>query len=151
MKHVARIEIVRGDLLAAEVEALVNPVNCVGVMGKGLALAFKQRFPDAFRAYARACKDGEVRPGRMFVHVSGGRTLIHFPTKRHFRDASRMEDIEAGLVALASEITTRGIRSIAVPALGCGLGGLAWGDVRPRIEAALGALPEVEVKLFEPG
>jgi O-acetyl-ADP-ribose deacetylase (regulator of RNase III) len=145
------IEICSGDLLAADVEALVNPVNCVGVMGKGLALVFKKRFPDAFRAYAKACAAHEVVPGRMFVVSTKGRTILHFPTKRHFRDASRMEDIEAGLVSLAAEISAREIRSIAIPAIGCGLGGLSWDDVRPRIERALTPVAGVRVMLFAPG
>jgi O-acetyl-ADP-ribose deacetylase (regulator of RNase III) len=144
------IEIVTGDLLAADVEALVNPVNCVGVMGAGLSAGFKKKSPAAFTAYAKACKNGEVMPGRIFVFEAGERTIFHFPTKRHFRDPSRMEDIDSGLVALADEIQERGIRSIAIPALGCGADGLSWDDVRPRIEKALEGLGSVQVLLYEP-
>ena len=148
------ITVKTGDILAEPAEALVNTVNCVGVMGRGIALQFRNAFPDNFRAYEAACKRGEVRPGRMFVFAREAldppRWIINFPTKRHWRGRSRIEDIEAGLAALVEEIRARAIRSIAIPPLGCGLGGLDWAEVRPRIEAALAALPEVEVALFEP-
>lgn len=148
------IECVAGDILRAEVEALVNTVNCVGVMGRGVALRFKKAFPDNFSAYAAACAHGEVRPGQMFVFetrsLTNPRFIINFPTKTHWRNPSQLADIQAGLAALASEIRARGIRSVAVPALGCGLGGLDWADVQPRIVAALGALAEVRVLLFPP-
>jgi O-acetyl-ADP-ribose deacetylase (regulator of RNase III) len=143
-----------GNLLQSDAEALVNPVNCVGVMGRGLALQFKKAWPDNFTAYQAACRRGELQPGRMLVFETGQsanpKYLINFPTKRHWRDNSRMEDIDAGLAALADEIRTRRICSVAVPALGSGLGGLDWRDVRTRIEAALGALRDVRVAVFEP-
>lgn len=143
------IELATGDMMTADVEALVNPVNCVGVMGKGLAFAFKKRSPAAFTAYAKACKNGEVVPGRIFVFEAGERVILHFPTKRHFRDESTLEDIDAGLAALAAEIEARGLRSVGVPALGCEEGGLDWEDVRPRIEKALGGL-DARVLVFPP-
>ena len=143
-----------GNLLEADAEALVNTVNSVGYMGKGIALQFKKAFPANFDAYHRAAKDGEVRPGRMFVHETGGITnpkyIINFPTKQHWRGKSRMEDIEAGLEALAEEIAARGISSIAIPPLGCGLGGLDWEKVRPKIEQALAPLQNVDVFLYAP-
>jgi O-acetyl-ADP-ribose deacetylase (regulator of RNase III) len=143
-----------GNILDAEVEALVNTVNCVGIMGRGIALQFKQAFPENFKAYEAACQRKAVEPGRMFVFDTGELTLpryiINFPTKRHWRGKSRMEDIDSGLVALAEEVRSRGIRSVAVPPLGSGLGGLDWAQVRPRIEAALRDLPEVEVLVYEP-
>lgn len=143
-----------GDILAADVAALVNPVNCVGTMGRGLALQFKRAFPENFRAYAAACARGEVRPGRMFVFEmeipSNPRHIVNFPTKRHWRARSRMEDIETGLDALAGLVRERNIASVAVPPLACGLGGLNWGSVRQRIEEALGGLKGVEVVVFEP-
>ncbi|HET7460051.1 MAG TPA: macro domain-containing protein [Longimicrobium sp.] len=148
------IRIARGNLLEAPAEALVNAVNCVGVMGKGIALEFKQAFPATFRAYAASCKAGDVSPGRMLVHDLGEgarpRYIIHFPTKRHWRDPSRMDDVVAGLSALVDTVRQREIRSIAIPALGSGLGGLDWNEVRPRIEAAFATLPEVDVHLYEP-
>ena len=149
------IRFTQGDILKAEAEALVNTVNCVGVMGRGIALQFKNVFPANFRAYEAACKLGEVQPGRMFVFDTGELTcpryIINFPTKRHWRGKSRIEDIQTGLAALVAEIRTRNIRSIAIPPLGSGLGGLDWSEVRPLIEHALAALPEVDVLVFEPG
>jgi len=113
-----------GDILQADVDALVNPVNCRGVTGRGLALQFKNAWPENFTAYAAACARGEVKPGRMFVFALGQpanpKYIVNFPTKRHWRDNSRMADIDAGLAALVGEIEHRSIRSIAVPALGSG-------------------------------
>ncbi|MET9228974.1 macro domain-containing protein [Lentzea sp. NPDC003310] len=128
-----------GDLLDADVEALVNAVNCVGVMGKGLALQFKQRYPAYFEAYAAACAAGEVRLGRVHV-VSLERCFISFPTKGHFRSRSRLSDVAAGLDDLARVIGELGLRSVAVPPLGAGLGRLSWSDVEPLIVEKLGAL-----------
>jgi O-acetyl-ADP-ribose deacetylase (regulator of RNase III) len=148
------IEFKRGDLLAHDSEAIVNTVNCVGVMGRGIALQMKNAFPSNFRAYAPACDRDEVTPGRMFVHETGElgnpRYIINFPTKRHWKGRSRLADIEAGLVALVDEVRRSGITSIALPPLGCGLGGLDWADVRPLIEHAFADLPDVRVTVFEP-
>ena len=148
------IEYRHGDILQADAEALVNTVNCVGIMGRGVALQFKNAYPANFKAYAAACAREEVQPGRMFVfetgHLTNPKYIINFPTKRHWRGNSRIEDIEAGLKALAEEIRARRIRSIALPPLGSGLGGLDWRDVRPRIEASLGDLEDVRVIVFEP-
>ena len=148
------IELVRGDIVKADAEALVNTVNCVGFMGRGIALQFKRVFPANFTAYEAACRLDAVKPGRMLIfetgYLTGPRYIINFPTKRHWRGASRMGDIESGLRALVDEVHQRGIRSIAVPPLGCGLGGLDWRDVRPRIERAFAALPDVRVLVFEP-
>lgn len=143
-----------GDILAADVEALVNTVNCVGIMGRGIALQFKNAFPKNFKAYEVACAQGDVQPGRMFVFETGTMTnpkyIINFPTKRHWRGKSRLEDIEAGLVDLVAEIKARRIRSIAIPPLGSGLGGLHWPDVRDRIEAALSSLKDIDFLVYEP-
>lgn len=143
-----------GDILAEDVEALVNTVNCVGVMGRGVALQFKKRFPDNFRAYSMACGRGEVQPGRMFVfetrRLTNPRYIINFPTKRHWRGNSRLEDIEAGLRDLTRRIRDRGIRSIALPPLGSGLGGLDWSAVRRHIEEALETIEGVRIVVFEP-
>lgn len=144
----------RGNLLEADVEALVNTVNTVGVMGKGVALMFKEAFPENFRAYAEACKRGEIEVGRVFVTerdaLIGPRWVINFPTKQHWRSRTRMEWVEAGLADLVRVIREKGIRSVALPPLGCGNGGLRWDDVRPRIEAALGELDGVDVWVYEP-
>ena len=123
-------------------------------MGRGIALQFKNAFPANFKAYKAACARQEVQPGRMFVFETGTMTnpklIINFPTKRHWRGKSRIEDIEAGLKALVEEISARNIRSIAIPPLGSGLGGLNWTEVRARIEAALQNLPNVDIIVFEP-
>ena len=143
-----------GDILSEDVEALVNTVNCVGVMGRGIALQFKKAFPNNFKAYEVVCKRNQLQPGEVFVYETGTLTnpryVINFPTKRHWRGKSRMEDIETGLAALTLEIETRNIRSIAIPPLGSGLGGLAWAEVRPRIEEALAELDDVDVVIYEP-
>lgn len=143
-----------GDLLAEDTEALVNTVNCVGVMGREIALQFKKTFPANFRAYAEACERGEARPGRMFVFETGElgnpRYIVNFPTKRHWRGKSRMEDIETGQAALAETIRERNIRSIALPPLGAGLGGLEWPEVRRRIDDAMRGLDNLDVVVFEP-
>ena len=148
------IEYKRGDILNEDAEALVNTVNCVGAMGRGVALQFKKVFPENFKAYAAACKREEVKPGRMFVHDQGElvnpRYIINFPTKRHWRGASRMEDIEAGLEALAVEIRKLGIRLIAIPPLGSGLGGLEWLEVKERIKKNFADIDDVRVVVFEP-
>lgn len=148
------IKLTQGNLLRADAEALVNTVNCVGYMGKGIALQFKKAFPDNFSSYQKACRQKQVVPGSMFVHESGDmiqrRVIINFPTKRHWRNPSRMVDVESGLKALIEEVKARNIKSIAIPPLGCGLGGLEWSEVKPRIEAAFEELPEVEVLLYEP-
>ena len=149
------IKLTHGDLLKQDdVDAIVNTVNCVGVMGKGIALQFKNKWPENFSAYAAACKAKEVRPGRMFVFDSGGLVkpnfIINFPTKDHWRSASKVEFIREGLVDLVEHIRRLGVRSIAMPPLGCGNGGLDWSDVRPMIECALAMVPDVDVRLFEP-
>ncbi len=149
------IKLTQGDLLKQDdVDAIVNTVNCVGVMGKGIALQFKNKWPDNFIAYAAACKAGTVRPGRMFVFDSGALVkpnfIINFPTKDHWRGSSKIAFIRDGLVDLVAQVKRLGIRSIAVPPLGCGNGGLDWADVRPLIEGAFETLPDVEVRLFEP-
>lgn len=148
------IKYTEGDILQDDAEAIVNTVNCVGVMGRGIALQFRNAFPDNFKAYAQACKQNKVIPGRMFVFETGQLTsprfIINFPTKRHWRGASRMEDIDAGLESLVETIRKHQIKSIAIPPLGAGLGGLDWNDVKERIEAAVSSLEDVMVKVYEP-
>ena len=150
----AVIEFKKGDILEANAEALVNTVNCVGVMGRGIALQFKEAFPENFKAYALACKRRELEPGKMFVYrrnqLQNPKFIINFPTKRHWRGDSRIGDIELGLQSLVKEIRERKIGSIAIPPLGSGLGGLDWHEVRPRIEKALAPLESVSITVFEP-
>lgn len=149
------IDFKQNDLFQTEAEALVNTVNCVGVMGRGIALQCKKRYPENFRYYAETCKRGEMAPGKVLVYETGAMTnpryIINFPTKRHWRMGSRMDDIESGLQDLAKVIVARKIRSIAVPPLGCGLGGLDWNVVKQKILAALGGLSDVRVEIYEPG
>lgn len=143
-----------GNLLRSDVEALVNPVNCVGVMGKGMALQFKRAFPANYRDYVKVCRAGGLVPGSLFVFATGEITnpkyIINFPTKRHWRARSHLEYIRNGLEALMREVREKHILAIAIPALGCGNGGLQWAQVRPMIEAAFAALPDVRVILFGP-
>ena len=147
------IAYLRGNLLEDDAQALVNTVNTVGVMGKGIALQFKQRFPANFVAYAQACKLGQVQTGRMFVaepgELTGPRWVVNFPTKQHWRDPSRMEWVVGGLQDMRSFLVSHKMQSIALPALGAGLGGLSWPLVRGHIEVALGNLP-ADVRVYEP-
>ncbi|MGO9082611.1 MAG: macro domain-containing protein [Streptosporangiaceae bacterium] len=135
-------------------DALVNTVNTVGVMGKGIALQFKQAYPDNFRAYEAACRRGGVQLGQMFVVETGllgqPRLIINFPTKKHWRARSKLSDIKAGLTDLRRVISEYAITSIALPPLGCGNGGLDWRDVRPLITEALGDVPGVDVVVYPP-
>ena len=144
-----------GNLLDADVDALVNTVNTVGVMGKGIALQFRRAYPAMFDDYSRAVRRGEVEVGRMHVWetglLAGPRFVVNFPTKRHWRGGSKIEWIDAGLRDLVTTIEEYQIRSIAVPPLGCGNGGLEWRDVKPRIAAALGSLKDLDVLVFPPG
>lgn len=144
-----------GNLLAADVNALVNTVNTAGIMGKGIALQFKRAYPEMFKAYERACKAGDVKLGKMHVwetgSLQGPRFIINFPTKRHWKSQSRLADIDSGLADLVQVIRDHGIRSIAIPPLGCGHGGLQWRDVEPRIAAAMGPIAhEVDVRVYPP-
>ena len=148
------IEYKKGDIFHEDVEAVVNTVNCVGIMGRGLALQFKNAYPENFEFYVAACERNEVLPGKMLTFKTGRLTnpkyIINFPTKRHWRENSRIEDIDAGLIALTNEIRSLNILSIAIPPLGSGLGGLKWSNVRPRIENSLRSLVNVRVVIFEP-
>lgn len=151
-----RVHLSHGDLLKQDdVDAIVNTVNCVGVMGKGIALQFKNKWPDNFDFYRAACKAGEVRPGKMLVFDAGAYAqphyIINFPTKDHWRGKSQLAFIQDGLRDLVAQIKRLGITSIAVPPLGCGNGGLNWADVKLLILEAFSEVSGVEVRLFEPG
>ena len=148
------IRINGGNILNEKAEALVNTVNTVGFMGKGIALQFKQAYPENFAEYSKACRANKVKLGQMFVFDTGNmfnpKYIINFPTKKHWRGKSKLEDLKSGLKALLNEVKILNIKSIAIPPLGCGLGGLDWKDVRPLIENAFADLKNVEVHLFEP-
>ena len=148
------VKLRQGNLLEADAEALVNTVNTVGVMGKGIALMFKEQFPENFREYAVACKAGDVRLGEMFVTENPGligpKWIVNFPTKDHWRSKTRLEWIEQGMKALVRVIEDRQIASIAVPPLGCGNGGLNWRDVKPMIVSALAEVEGLQATVYEP-
>jgi O-acetyl-ADP-ribose deacetylase (regulator of RNase III) len=148
------IRYTQGNLVEAQTEALVNTVNEVGVMGKGIALMVREAFPESARIYQQACERGEVRVGRVLVTQNkalfGPLWIIHFPTKRHWRHPSRLEWIREGLKDLARVIREHGIKSVALPPLGCGSGGLEWSQVRWEIEMALAAVQDVDVIVYEP-
>lgn len=143
-----------GNLLESDAEALVNTVNTVGIMGKGIALMFKDAFPDNFSRYAAACKENKVTIGSMFItarsNLFGPKWIINFPTKKHWRNPSKIEWVEAGLKDLRRIIQQEQIKSIAIPPLGSGNGGLDWQEIKPLIIRYLSDLPELNVKIFEP-
>lgn len=145
------IEICHGDMFESGAEALVNPVNCVGVMGGGLAKVFKDRYPDAYEAYRMACDLGMLEIGSMFhFQRTDGLHLIHFPTKLHYSNDSELDYIIDGMPSLVTTIRGMGIKSIAIPALGCGLGNLQWFEVEPVIRDYLEELEDVHVYLYPP-
>lgn len=147
------ITFTQGNLLEARAEALVNTVNTVGVMGKGIALMFKERFAENFRRYAAACKAREVQTGKMFVtpvhELDGPRWIVNFPTKQHWRSPSRLEWVQEGLQDLRRFLLEQHIQSVAIPPLGAGNGGLEWAKVREQITQTLGDL-DIEILVFEP-
>jgi O-acetyl-ADP-ribose deacetylase (regulator of RNase III) len=147
------VKLTQGDLLKADVDALVNTVNCVGVMGKGIALQFKLTFPGNFNQYHQACQKNEVKIGKMFVVkcLTGVKFIINFPTKKHWKEKSDIEYIKKGLKDLKETIKKLEITSIAIPPLGCGMGGLKWDEVRPLIIDELKSLENVDIYLYEPG
>lgn len=148
------ITFTQGNLLEADVEAVVNTVNTVGIMGKGIALMFKEQFPDNYEAYARACSTGGVKIGTMFVTEStelfGPRWIINFPTKTHWRVKTRVEWIEEGMKDLVRTVREKNIRSIAIPPLGCGNGGLDWHELRPVIVSAFEEIENLNTIIYEP-
>ena len=148
------MKFLQGNLLEAPAEAVVNTVNTVGVMGKGIALMFKEAFPDNFKRYEEACEQKAVRVGHMFVTenlaIDGPRWIINFPTKQHWRKPTKLQWVIDGLTDLRRVIEEKGIHSVAVPPLGCGNGGLDWAEVRPEIERALGNMKDVDVLVYEP-
>lgn len=146
-------EIQHGDIFDSDVDALVNTVNCKGVMGRGLALEFKRRFPANYDEYRAECEAGRMLLGRVHVFSTGRmspRYVFNFPTKDHWRGRSELANIASGLASLANEVKNRGVKSIAIPALGCDLGGLDWDEVRPMIVATIDRLDGVHALLFAP-
>ncbi len=148
------IEFKTGNIFSEETEAIVNTVNCVGVMGRGIALQFKKMFPQNFKEYRKACEKGKVQPGMMFVHKTGTivnpKYIINFPTKRHWKGKSKIEDIDAGLDDLIRVLGELNIKSITLPPLGSGLGGLDWKRVKKVILEKLGRLKKINIIVYEP-
>lgn len=148
------IKYVTGDLLSADTQALVNTVNTVGVMGKGIALQFKENFPNNYNVYRKACKDKSLQVGRLLVvkdrTVEKEIIIINFPTKKDWKHRSKLEYIEKGLQELVKVIPQYGIKSIAIPPLGCGNGGLNWVDVKPLMEKYLSPFTDVNILIFSP-
>lgn len=146
------IESAKGDLLKADADALVNTVNCVGVMGKGIALQFKMTFPENFKQYYKACQNKKIRIGQMFItkQLFKPKYIINFPTKKHWKEKSKLEYISQGLTDLKEKIKKLKIKSIAIPPLGAGLGGLNWPDVKNLIIKELSELDDVKIILYEP-
>jgi O-acetyl-ADP-ribose deacetylase (regulator of RNase III) len=148
------IRYTQGNLLEADAEALVNTVNTVGVMGKGIALMFKERFARNMDEYGKACKAKQVHTGKMFItetgELMGPRWIINFPTKQHWRSPSKLAWITDGLQDLKTFILEKNVQSIAIPPLGAGNGGLDWSVVREQIEKALADLKDVEILIYEP-
>lgn len=139
-----------GDIFKSKCEALVNPVNIKGVMGKGLALAFKNKYPAHFENYKRACKSGEMTTEKVLAYQEkNGPMIICLATKDDWRDSSKIEYVSAGLDDLINQIKALGIRSIAIPKLGCGLGGLDWNKVRPLIVEKMSSLDGLNVEIYE--
>jgi O-acetyl-ADP-ribose deacetylase (regulator of RNase III) len=144
------LELRRANLFESDAIALVNTVNCVGVMGKGIAYQFARAYPAYAKDYMRRCKAEEVRLGSVYSFTEAGRVLISFPTKGHWKARSRLPDIEEGLISLRALIEREGLKSVAVPPLGCGNGGLSWADVKPLIIKHLGDLHDVQISVYEP-
>ena len=150
------IQFVEGDIFESDAEALVNPVNCVGVMGAGLAAQFKRRFPENFSAYRSVCTLGQLKPGVLFIFERGDcvlspRYIVNFPTKLHWRERSDLRYISSGLEALLQEVRARHIKSVAIPPIGCGLGGLDWDSVLVLIERSFGKLQDVQATVVTLG
>ena len=144
------VKLVTGNLFDTEAQTLVNAVNCAGVMGKGIALAFKRRYPAMFADYIARCEDGRVRLGELYLYRGDSFPyILNCPTKKHWRSAAKLEDIADGLAHLEAHYRAWGITSLAVPALGCGAGQLAWGVVGPVLREALRRL-EITVDLYAP-
>ena len=144
------IKTAAGDIFKSEAECIVNPVNCIGVMGKGLALKFKRKYNKMFIDYVMRCREGQVKTGQPYLYKAEGRLILNFPTKQHWRDPSKLEYIEAGLKYFARNYRTWEITSIAFPKLGCGCGGLDWEkDVKPLMYKYLGDFEDITVYLYE--
>jgi len=138
-----------GNIFNSSAQVITNTINCVGVMGKGLALAYKNKFPEMYNDYKQKCNEGQVKAGQPYLWENDQVQVLNFPTKRHWKQASLLEDVEEGLKYLASNYSDMGISSIALPPLGCGLGGLNWADVKNLINKYLGSIEDLDVYVYE--
>jgi len=143
------ITYLKGNIFDSPAQVVTNTINCVGVMGKGLALEFKSRIPEMYGDYQKRCQNNEVVPGKPYLWENDKVQVLNFPTKRHWKDNSRLEDIEDGLKYLSEHYKEMGIYTLALPPLGCGNGGLKWENVRPLVEKYLGTLSDLEVFVYE--
>jgi len=143
------IKIVTGDLFKSKAQTLINPVNCVGIMGRGVALKFKNKYPDMYDDYVIKCNTGELQIGKPYLYCNANSRTIIFPTKLHWRDPSRLRFIKSGLVYLKEHYKEWNITSLATPALGCGLGGLTWDAVILILEEELGKL-DIPIDIYKP-
>ena len=141
---------IKGDIFNSNAQVITNPVNCAGVMGKGLALQFKKRFPEMFLDYQKKCNINEVRIDQPYLWENSKIQIVNFATKKHWKDNSNLQDIKSGLLYIAKNYDEMGISSIALPPLGCGLGGLNWNDVKAVIEETLGPIHDLDVFVYEP-
>lgn len=144
------VTFVKGDMFKSPSQVLTNAVNCVGIMGKGIALEFKNRYPTMFTDYQNRCTQGDVKPGVPYLWEDDASQILNFPTKRHWKDNSTLQDIDDGLKYLAESYKDMGIQSISTPALGCGLGGLNWQDVQSLFEKHLGPIADLDVYVYVP-
>lgn len=144
------VTFVTGNMFDSPAQVITNPVNCVGATGKGLSLEFERRYPELSLDYKERCNKGLVKPGFPYLWENEATQILNFPTKRHWRGRSQIEDIEVGLKYLASRYQEMGIYTLALPALGCGHGGLEWKEVKPLIEKHLGPISDLEVFVYEP-
>lgn len=138
-----------GDIFQSNAQVITNTINCVGVMGKGLALAYKKKYPAMFKDYKVRCDKGEVNPGQPYLWEDEKTQILNFPTKRHWKQNSILSDVEDGPKYIAENYVDMGISSLALPPLGCGLGGLSWSDVKNLINKHLGPIKDLDVYVYE--
>lgn len=139
------IKYVTGDIFKSETQTIVNTVNCVGAMGAGIALEFKNRYPNMFYSYKKICDTNQLKPGLLYLWKKEEKWILNFPTKNHFKDPSCLEYIEEGLIKFKNTYKEKGITSISFPKLGCGKGGLNFKDVKPLMEKYLNLDIDVEI------
>ncbi len=144
------ISFIKGDIFLSKDEALINPVNIVGVSGKGLALQFKVKYPLNFNLYKNACFKHEIQIGKMFTTRENNKIIINFPTKKHWRNLSKIKYINSGLDSLILLLQQNNIKSVSIPPLGCGCGELNWDDVKQLLIKKLSILNNVIINIYEP-